>query len=118
MGITEYTYAIDRSEGSQWKTYVAKITGSDPDYILQREFETIQFQRTWYGHSCSSVLQNGLYEIAINRFDNDSGDRTERKRWWIIVADGAVYEYEFQEINWQYALYTSYILQLQFHTAQ
>ena len=31
-----------------------------------------------------------------------------------IVADNDIYDYEFDEINWQYALYTSFLIKLNF----
>ncbi len=110
--MTEYTYAIDHEQGLQWKTYVARINGTDPNYILHRDFEQLRFQRTWYGHSCSSELQNGLYEVSISRFDKASGEQVRRDRWWIIVADDDIYDYEFDDMNWQYALYADYLIRL------
>ena len=112
IAITEYAYPIDRKNGCSWKTYVARITGADPNYILQRDFKNVRFCRTYYGYSAYLMLPNGLYEVCISRFSDESGERTERERWWIIVVDNDIYEYEFEEINWQYALYTAFNVHL------
>lgn len=106
--MTEYTYSIDREQGKIWRSYVARITGSDPQYILRRYFEKVIFRRGFHGYSCSTDLENGLYEVCIKRYDIQSGELTSRLRWWIIVVDDDIYEYEFEEMNWQYALFTVY----------
>ena len=110
--ITEYTYPIDRKSCSSWKTYVARITGTDPNYILRRNFESVRVCRTYYGHSASIMLANGVYEVCISRFSEESGERIERERWWVVIVDDDIYEYEFDEINWQYALYTAFNVRL------
>ena len=108
----EYTYSIDRERGFKWKTYVARINGDDPNYILHREFLPVRFQRTWYGHSCSLNLQNGLYEVSVSKIDKESDECVQVNRWWVINADDKIYDYDFDDMNWQYALYADYLLQL------
>lgn len=112
--MTEYCYGIDYEKGMRWQTYVASINGTDPNYILHRDFRRVHTKRTWYGHSCYIELCNGLYEVAIIRIDEETGERVRRERWWIIVVDDDIYDYEFDEINWQYALYTSFLIKLNF----
>ena len=114
----EYTYAIDREKETKWKSYVARITGSDAKYILCREFEHVQFFRTFYGHSCTAYLDTGLYEVCISRYDARTGERLCRQRWWIIIADDDLYEYEYEEMNWQYALFTAYNLKANYGNQQ
>lgn len=107
---TEYTYSIDddKDDGTTWRTYVARIVGPDSNYILKRDFKRVQYCRAYYGVSVSLMLADGLYEACISRFDKASGERIERERWWIVVADEDIYKYAFSEMNWQYALYTAY----------
>lgn len=59
-------------------------------------------------------LCNGLYEVAIIRIDEETGECVRREQWWIIVVDDDIYDYEFDEMNWQYALYTSFLIKLNF----
>ena len=110
----EYTYAIEPERGTTWKSYVAQITGKDPNYILSRDFKRVHYYRTYYGHSVSVMLQNGLFEVCISRFDAESGERMKRKRWWIVITDDDIYEYEFEELNWQYALFTAFNIRVNY----
>ena len=56
--MAEYCYGIDYEKGMRWQTYVASINGTDPNYILHRDFRRVHTKRTWYGHSCYIELCN------------------------------------------------------------
>ena len=106
--MTEYTISIANENSTTWKCYVAKITGTDPNFILGRDFQKMESCRTYQGHLCSVTLSNGLYDVCVRRYDKESGNITSKDRWWAVVVDGDIYEYDFSELNWQYALYTAY----------
>lgn len=108
MRMTEYTYYIKKEPGSTVKTYVAKIAGSHPQYILNRYFEFPEMRRGRTGYSCAVYLINGLYEVSVIRYDKKTKERVSRHRWWIIAVDDEVYEFDFEQMNWQYALFTAY----------
>ena len=112
--MTKYTYSVDKEEATTWRTYVAKITGTHPLYILKRRFEDLDIRRSRDGFFCSVSLPSGLYEASIIRYDKDTKERVSRHRWWIVVAEEDVYEYEFEEMNWQYALFTAYNIKVNF----
>lgn len=108
--MTEYFFGVKCEKGLRWKPYIAKIQGRDPNFILRRSFQEVKYTRTEKGGYCWTELQNGLYEVAINRTDKKTGERVWRERWWIIVIDDEIYEYEFDEMNWQYALYAAFLV--------
>ena len=58
-------------------------------------------------------LYNGIFEVSLKYYDKKTGERLSRERQWIVVLDGDEYEYEDEEMNYQYVLYTASMLALQ-----
>lgn len=103
--MTEYDFYLDEKHGTICKSYIARIVGQDPNYILKRRFEPVEYR---HNNHCFAELKNGLYEACVSRFDKKTGERLERKRWWIIIIEDDMYEYDFEEMNWQYALFVAF----------
>lgn len=93
--------------------YVAKITGSDPNYILHRQFLEPDEVDGFYEEMWNYELEDGIYEICETIYDNATGDRVHRGRKWLVVLDDWEYEYAYDDMNAQYVLYTVWCLNLQ-----
>ena len=108
----EYVFNVKNGDGLRWRPYVARIEGRDPNYILHRVFEDVDYSRSAKIGIFRVELQSGLYEAAIIRTEKKTGKTVWGDRWWIIVADDDIYEYKFEEMNWQYALYTAFLVRV------
>lgn len=103
-------YRVYHRAHTQFKTYMARIVGPDPNYILCRCF-------VWRGYSSNSrwntytcdVPGEGIYEIVIKRFDEE-GKYLSRERKWLIYYNGKYYEYEDEDMNYQYVLYCAWLI--------
>ena len=104
-------YRVYQRRGIICKTYVAKIVGPHPNYILNRCFQELweNSNSRWSLYTCL-LYTEGIYEIAIKRFTLD-GNYLGRERLWLIIYEGNVHIYEGEEMNNQYVLYCAGLLQ-------
>jgi len=103
-------YRAYQRSGIRTISYMARITGPHPDYVLARSFlnSYSKHNARWDSFVCC-VAEEGIYEIVIKRFAAD--DRyISRERKWLVVAHGQAYLYEDQEMNAQYVLYCAWLL--------
>ena len=112
----DFNYQVERIERARVSYYVARITGPDPNYRLRRYF--LQQERsTVYGKcNCEQFycqLYDGIFEVSLKYYDKETGELLSRKRQWIVVLDGDEYDYDDEEMNYQYVLYTAGMLALQ-----
>lgn len=101
-------------KGARASYYVARITGPDPNYRLRRYFLPQERSKTF--DDCENYfckLYNGIFEVSLKYYDKKTGELLSRERQWIVVLDGDEYEYEDEEMNYQYVLYTASMLALQ-----
>lgn len=105
----DYDYRVDRDKSLFAESYVALITGPDPNYYLHRVFLPL----ICYGRSYSCELYDGIYELPIKYFSKETKKFLRRERKWLIVLDEDLYEYNGDEMNYQYVLYTAGMLRLQ-----
>lgn len=104
-------YRVYHRRNVSFKTYVAKITGPHPDYILNRCFvdQWANINPRWNLYTYL-LTSEGIYEISVKRFDA-AGNYLSRERKWLVYYGGEMYEYESEEMNNQYVLYCAGLLQ-------
>ena len=57
-----------------------------------------------------TVFKKGIYEFVVKRFDSE-GHLLSKERNWLIVCNGCLYQYESDDMNYQYVLYVAFLLQ-------
>lgn len=92
--------------------YIAAITGADPKYILRREFVPATFAEDEENNYIYK-LDTGVYEVSFKVYAIETGERVYWTRRWLVVLSDRQYEYEYDEMNAQYVLYTLFCLKLQ-----
>lgn len=105
----DYDYWVDRDKDILARSYVALITGPDPNYYLHRVF----LPQARYGRGYSCRLDDGIYELSIKYFCKETEKLLRRERKWLVVLDGDLYEYDGADMNYQYVLYTAGMLRFQ-----
>ncbi len=105
------SHRVYKRKNASYRTWVARIEGDDPDYILQRDFLPRSCQTSPGYDTFTYHLEEGIYEFAIVRFDA-LGNRGARERKWILVHEGEVRVYEEAEMDYQYVLYCAWLLSL------
>ena len=103
-----FSYRVYHRKETSFRSYVAKIVGPHPNYYLDRMFD-------YRGHLTNSRfdtyrywLNEGIYEYVVKRFQGDQV--IQKERMWIVVAGNEVYSYDEDEMNYQYVLYTQFLL--------
>ena len=112
-----FRYRVYNRKGKTFKTYIARITGEDPNYILKRDFMFRYICHYSRFDTFTYILEDGIYEWMVKRFDNDTGASVEKERKWLVVSDGEMTLYDDDDMNYQYVLYTAFNLQLCGETA-
>ena len=59
------------------------------------------------------ALKNGVYELGYSRYDTQMNIRLERVRSLLILLDGRLYSYPYDELGSEYILYTAYSIWVQ-----
>ncbi len=108
-----YRYRLYHQEGNYFKTYIARVVGPHPNYYLRRLFEIRSRKSNARFDSFGYFLENGIYEFVVKRFDSETNELISKVRKWLVVAEGRMYEYADEEMNYQYVLYTAFNLRLQ-----
>lgn len=103
------SYRVYHRRDTSFKSYIARICGSHPQYYLDRRFDSCQHTSNPRFDTFQYCLNNGIYEFVIKRFDSD-GKMLAKDRNWLIVYDGCLYQYADKEMNYQYVLYTEFVL--------
>ena len=103
-------YRVYQRSGSVFKTYVARIAGPHPDFVLDRQFELCwaSVNPRWTRYTCL-IECDGVYEIVIKRY-SESMTYLSRERMWLVVADGESYLYADEDLNSQFVLYSAWLL--------
>lgn len=105
---------LQRDPSVNQKVYCSRITGPDSNYILARDFVMrSHFVLGNCNKFCFSLDEDGIYEFVIKTIDSHSDEIVSVERRWLIVFDHALYEYDGEELSYQYVLYTVYNLNLQ-----
>ncbi len=103
-------YRVYQRKNTRYKTYVAWIAGTHPDYILDRGFLTVWENANPRWSQYTSLLPwDGIYEISVKRYDL-AGSYLSRERLWLVASDGETHIYEEGEMNNQYVLYCAGLL--------
>lgn len=103
-------YRVYSRRDESFKTYLAQITGPNPNYILNRVFLSRDFDRhKRYICFRYRISQDGIYELAVKRFDKE-GRYLSRERLWLVVFRGRHYWYADEDMNYQYVLYCEALL--------
>ena len=105
-----FRYRVYNQKGKSYRTYIAQIVGEDPNYILKRIFLPRYFYHYSRFDSFICVLEDGIYELMVKRFDDETGACVGKERKWLVVSDGELRLYNNDQINFQYALYTAFNL--------
>ena len=85
-----FGFTVPDVPGQYAKVYVAKITGSDPEYLFRREFIPLTVQETPEGRMYKPVDfdDNAVYEISITWRDAEKdGKFLRRDRQWLMMID-------------------------------
>ena len=91
-------------------SYIARITGAHPDYILARSFvESYRRNNSRWESIVCCVDTDGIYEVVIKRYAQDGG-YLSREREWVVVANRQAFVYEDTDMNAQYVLYCAWLL--------
>ena len=109
-GLVVLRYRAYYRKGVKTISYVARITGPHPDFVLARSFveRYCRSNSRWDEFACC-VDEDGIYEIVIKRRTED-GVYLSRERKWLVVESGRVYLYEDEEMNAQYVLYCAWLI--------
>lgn len=107
-----FRYRVYNRKGETFKTHIARIVGEDPNYILKRDFLFGYISHYRRFDMFTYVLDDGIYELMVKRFDEETGDCVEKDRKWLVVSDGEMTAYDDDQMNYQYVLYTAFNLQL------
>ena len=104
-------YRVYQRKGGVYKTYVARIVGPHPDFILNRCFQELWVNPNprWSLYTCL-LSREGIYEIAIKRFDLE-GNYLSRERLWFVFYGENAHIYNEDDMNNQYVLYCAGLLQ-------
>lgn len=93
--------------------YVAAICGADETYKLRRVFIKPEMDYCIDLRIYSYTLKNGVYEVGYSRYETQGNKRLERVRSLLILLDGRLYSYPYDEFGSEYILYTAYSVWLQ-----
>ena len=102
-----FRYRVYNRKGETYKTYIAQIVGEDPTFILKRDFLFPYVSGNSRFRTFTHVLEDGIYELMVKRFDEETGDCLEKDRRWLVVSDGELRLYDNEEMNYQYVLYVA-----------
>ena len=105
-----FRYRVYNQKGKIYKTYIAQIVGEDPNFILKRNFLPRYFYRYKRFDTFIYVLEAGIYELMVKRFDDETGACVGKERKWLVVSDGQMTLYDEEDMNYQYVLYTASLL--------
>lgn len=108
-----YRFRVYDRAGQKLKSYVARITGPDPNYILHRRFQESYHTRCKGFELFVYILDDGIYEQVTKRFDEETGEYLGKERKWLVVSGGEMRRYGDQEMNYQYVLYSAFNLRMQ-----
>ena len=93
--------------------YVAAISGADETFKLRRVFKKPEMDYCIDRRLYSYTLKNGGYELGYSRYDTQMNIRLERVRNLLILLDGRLYSYPYDELGSEYILYTAYSIWVQ-----
>ena len=103
-------YRVYQRKGVRAISYIARITGAHPDYILARAFvESYRRNNSRWESIVCCIDADGIYEVVIKRYAQDGG-YLSRERKWIVVVCGKAYVYDDADMNAQYVLYCAWLL--------
>lgn len=105
---------VEREPDRYTKAYIAKITGRHPKYALRRDFQLVRILTTPTVVKLRSELDNGVYECCIQQVNSKTHDVVKTERWWAIVADDDLYEYEYDELDHEDVMYALFNLKKNF----
>lgn len=106
-------FRVEQISGTKVKAFLAKVTGPHPDYIVNRCFQDGMRDRDNKKiNLLYQLMENGIYEICEKRY-HISGKFLSRERKWLVICDGDTRLYRDEEMNYQYVLYCSELLQLE-----
>ena len=104
------SYRVYHRRDTTFKSYIARICGPHPQYYLDRKYDYRQHTSNPRFDTFRYSLQNGIYEFVVKRFDSE-GHLLSKERNWLIVCNGCLYQYESDDMNYQYVLYVAFLLQ-------
>ena len=103
-----FSYRVYHRRGITFKTYIARIVGPHSNYYLDRAFDIRCHEQNNRFDTIRYVLETGIYEYVIKRYKDDR--LFQKERMWVVVCGTDVYCYADDEMNYQYVLYTQYLL--------
>ena len=95
------------------RVYAAKILGADPNYVLQRSFLQPSAWSDEFHSRWEFQMDDGIYEIGIVLYDDETGERVYRKRYWLVIFEGNDYTYAYDEMTNLYVRYTAWCIRMQ-----
>ena len=97
-------YRVYYRRESSFISYMARIAGPDPNFIIRRIFlPNYGGQRRRYVQFRYKICRDGIYELAVVRRIDEK--RRTRERHWLVVFNGKHYWYDGDDMNYQYVLY-------------
>lgn len=93
--------------------YVAAISGADETFKLRRVFIKPEMDYCADIRIYGYTLKNGVYEVGYSRYERQENKRLERVRNLLILLDGRLYSYPYDELGSEYILYTAYSIWVQ-----
>lgn len=107
-----YRFRVYDRAGQKQKSYVAQITGPDPNYVLRRSFQDAYRSRCKGFDLYVYILDDGIYEQVTKRFDAE-GKYLGKERKWLVISGGEMKRYKDEDMNYQYVLYSVFNLEIQ-----
>lgn len=89
----------DRDSGTLCRIYLAKITGSHPNYHFNRNFQHPMFTYNQNKAICrADKLEEGVYEVCARWFKYGSNFMIRRDARWFAFFDGIAYDLDKEDI--------------------
>lgn len=110
----EYDVPIIRTYFYRTESYMAKVIGADPNYVLKRQFLDYHEESAGlHERTRNYIIDPGVYECSLQLYDIDTGERIREWRWWVICSEDEYTEYPYDEMNRAYAQYAAWYIESQ-----
>ena len=105
-----YEYSVDKTKGTEIKTYLAEIKGAHPKYRFKRRF----LRRTCWSYNGRQYYKvefggHGVFELSIKRLDHETGKLLSLEKRWFVY-----YKKTYFDIDKEDVLFALFNLTLQY----
>lgn len=104
----EHLYVLDSliagDDNTYLTMYVAKLTGEDAVFRLKRRFIKPEIEHSRDRSSYSYLINDGIYEVSYCRYEKQTRNCIERARSLVILYEGRIYRYRYEELDESFIL--------------